>query len=192
MRGARKGRRSRQAPVAPAIRAASATTAGIPFGPGTPPSAPRRGADHGCGAGTMPGSAVAPSARRSSAPSSDPRSGIDGADTRPARPVDVHQCADAGSILESALVSAENGRRSMTRNRGAPDNSGQAIARSVERLADFFAAETRPTHKQAEDRAHIATTGDRPFAGCNPCRAATPVASMTPPCDPAAWCRHGS
>ena len=80
----------------------------------------------------------------------------------------------------------------MTRSRGAPDNAGQAIERSVERLKDSFAAETRATHERAEDRAHIATTGDRPFAGCNPCRAAKPVASMTPRCDPAARRRHGS
>ncbi len=80
----------------------------------------------------------------------------------------------------------------MTRNRGTPDNAGQAIERAVERLKDFFAAEMRATHRRAEDRAHIATTADRPFAGCNPCRASTPVASMTPRCNPAARRRHGS
>ncbi len=74
----------------------------------------------------------------------------------------------------------------MTRNRGTPDNAGQAIERGVERLKDFLAAEMRATRRRAEDRAHIATTGDRPFAGCDPCRASKPVASMTPRCNPAA------
>ena len=107
-------------------------------------------------------------------------------DTRPERPVDVHQCACASSILESDPVAAENGRRPMIRNCGTPDHSGQAIERGVERAKDFLAAEMRATHRRAEDRAHIATTGDRPFAGSNPCRASKPVASMTPRCNPAA------
>ena len=80
----------------------------------------------------------------------------------------------------------------MARNRGTPGNAGQAIERGVERLKDFFPAKMRATHKRAEDRAHIATTGDRPFAGCNPCRASMPVASMTPPCKPTARRRHAS
>ena len=71
----------------------------------------------------------------------------------------------------------------MTRNRGAPDHAGQAIERGVERLKDFFAVEMQATHRQA---------GDRPYAGCNPCRASTPVASLTPRCNPAARRRHGS
>ena len=74
----------------------------------------------------------------------------------------------------------------MTRNRVTPDNAGQAIERGVERLKNFFAAEMRATRRRAEDRAHIATTVDRPFAGCNPCRTSEPVASMTPRCNPAA------
>ncbi len=174
-----RGRRSRQAPVAPSLRAASATTAGIPSGPGTPP-APRTP--------TAPGTSTA----ASSAPSSDSRVGIDGADTRPERPIDVHQCANAGSIPESASVSAENGRPSMPRNRGTPGNAGQAIERGVERLKDFLAAEMQATHGPAEDRAHIATTGDRPSAGYNPCRTSTPAASVTPRCNPAARRRHAS
>ena len=80
----------------------------------------------------------------------------------------------------------------MTSNRGTPDNAGQAIERGVERLKDFLAAEMRATQRRAEDRAHIATTGDRPFAGCNPCRASTPIASMTPRCNRPARTRHGS
>ncbi len=80
----------------------------------------------------------------------------------------------------------------MTGNRGTPDNAGQAIERGVERLEDFLAAEMRATHRRAEDRAHIATTGDRPFAGCNPCRASTPAASITPRCKSTARRRHGS
>ncbi len=80
----------------------------------------------------------------------------------------------------------------MTRNRGTPDNAGQAIERGVERLKDFFAAEMRAAHRRAEDRPQIATTGDRPFAGCNPCRASMPAASMTPRCKPTARRRHAS
>ncbi len=74
----------------------------------------------------------------------------------------------------------------MTRNHVTPDNAGQAIERGVEGLKDFFAAEMRATHRRAEDRAHIATTRDRPFAGCNPSRASKSVASMTPRCNPTA------
>ncbi len=80
----------------------------------------------------------------------------------------------------------------MTRNRGTPDNAGQAIERGVERLKDFLAAEMQATHRRSEDRAHLATTGDRPFASCNPCRAWTPVASMTLRCNPPAGRRHDS
>ena len=47
----------------------------------------------------------------------------------------------------------------MTRNRGTPDNAGQAIERGVERLKDFLAAEMQATHRRVEDRAHIAITG---------------------------------
>ncbi len=50
----------------------------------------------------------------------------------------------------------------------------------------------RAAHRQAEYRALIANTGDRRFAGRNPCRASTPVASMTPRCNPAAGRRQGS
>ncbi len=74
----------------------------------------------------------------------------------------------------------------MIGNRGTPDNAGQPIERGVERPKDFLAAEMRATHRRAEDRAHIATTGDRPFAGSDPCRASKPVASMAPRCNPAA------
>ena len=63
----------------------------------------------------------------------------------------------------------------MTRNRGTPDHAGEVIERCVERLKDIFVAEMKATHRQA---------GDRPYAGCNPCRASTPVASMTPRCKP--------
>ncbi len=80
----------------------------------------------------------------------------------------------------------------MTRNCGTPGNAGQASERGVARLKDFFAAEMRAAHRRAEDRPQIATTGDRPFAGCNPGRASTPVASTMPRCNPAARRRHGS
>ena len=60
----------------------------------------------------------------------------------------------------------------MTGNRDTLENAGQAIERGVARLKDFLAAEMPATHRRAQDRAHIATTGDRPLAGCKPRAAA--------------------
>ena len=127
MRGARKGPAISPSPGRSDDPCRIRRQGRIPSGPGAP---------------AAPGTPTA----ASSAPSSDPRAGIDGADTRPERLLDVPQCADAGSILESVAVSAENGGRPITRNRGMPDNAGPVIERVVVRLKDFFAAEMREAH----------------------------------------------
>jgi hypothetical protein len=44
----------------------------------------------------------------------------------------------------------------------------RAMEKSVEQLKDLLANEVGAINRDAEDRAHIATVGDQPFAGCRP------------------------
>ncbi len=61
----------------------------------------------------------------------------------------------------------------------------RAIERTAERLKGFLVTEARATRLQAEDRAHLATIGDRPFLGCTPDppspRGAAPAPRHNPP-----------
>jgi hypothetical protein len=77
----------------------------------------------------------------------------------------------------------------MTGNNDKSRRLGEKLEGYAERLMDFLRGEMRTALKDAEDRAHIATTGDRPFLGCNPNRASQPVPRPAPPpqkrpCDP--------
>jgi hypothetical protein len=77
----------------------------------------------------------------------------------------------------------------MTGNNEKAQRLGAKLEGCAERLMDFLRGELRTALKNAEDRAHIATTGDRPFLGCNPDRASLPVPQPAPaaqkgPCDP--------
>jgi hypothetical protein len=44
----------------------------------------------------------------------------------------------------------------------------RVIAKNVEEFKDLLANEVGTINRDAENRAHIATVGDRPFVGCNP------------------------
>jgi hypothetical protein len=56
----------------------------------------------------------------------------------------------------------------MTANDKVSLNVLRAMEKSVEQLKDLLANEVGAINRDAEDRAHIATLGDRPFVGCNP------------------------
>ncbi len=45
---------------------------------------------------------------------------------------------------------------------------GRSLESCADMIVDLVKSEFRVTLKEAGDRAHIATTGDRPFTGCNP------------------------
>ncbi|MFQ5773969.1 MAG: hypothetical protein ACE5GS_05595 [Kiloniellaceae bacterium] len=44
-----------------------------------------------------------------------------------------------------------------------------SVRANVRRLKALLEQEIKESRVQAMDRAHLATRGDRPFAGCNPC-----------------------
>jgi hypothetical protein len=56
----------------------------------------------------------------------------------------------------------------MTANDKVSLNVLRAMEKSVEQLKDLLANEVGAINRDAEDRAHIATVGDRPFVGCSP------------------------
>jgi hypothetical protein len=56
----------------------------------------------------------------------------------------------------------------MTANDKVSLNVLRAMEKSVEQLKDLLANEVGAINRDAEDRAHIATVGDRPFVGCIP------------------------
>jgi hypothetical protein len=68
----------------------------------------------------------------------------------------------------------------MTGNMGTAHRLGRKWEDCADRLMDFVKGEMRTALTDAEDRAHIATVGDRPFLGCNPCRASAPAPQPAP------------
>jgi hypothetical protein len=62
----------------------------------------------------------------------------------------------------------------MTPNDNVSLNALRVMEKSVEQLMDLLANEVGAINRDAEDRAHIATLGDRPFVGCSPCKPEAP------------------
>ena len=58
----------------------------------------------------------------------------------------------------------------MDRNPGLLEDVERSILCQARKLVDFVADELSQSENQARERAHLATCGDRPFAGCNPCQ----------------------
>lgn len=56
----------------------------------------------------------------------------------------------------------------------APRRLGRRLEDYADRFVHFFRGELRLAHREAENRAHIATTADHPFLGCNPCQVSMP------------------
>jgi hypothetical protein len=48
------------------------------------------------------------------------------------------------------------------------------MEKSIVQLKELIAKQVGVINKDAEDRAHIATLGDRPFVGCSPCKPEAP------------------
>jgi hypothetical protein len=62
----------------------------------------------------------------------------------------------------------------MTANDKLSLNVLRKMEKSGERLKDLIANQVGALNKDAEDRSHIATLGDRPFVGCRPCKPEAP------------------
>jgi hypothetical protein len=62
----------------------------------------------------------------------------------------------------------------MTANNKFSLNVLRKMEKSVERLKNLVANQVGALNRDAEDRSHIATLGDRPFVGCRPCKPEEP------------------
>lgn len=51
---------------------------------------------------------------------------------------------------------------------GLADDIQRSIREKLQELKGFIAQQLSESEKQARERAHLATRGDRPFVGCNP------------------------
>ncbi len=58
----------------------------------------------------------------------------------------------------------------MENNPGLLEDVERSIRCKAQKLVDFVTHELSQSENQARERAHLATCGDRPFAGCNPCQ----------------------
>ena len=62
----------------------------------------------------------------------------------------------------------------MTANHKASLNVLGVMEKSADQLRGLITNEVEVLNSEAKDRAHIATLGDRPFPGCNPCKPEAP------------------
>ena len=53
---------------------------------------------------------------------------------------------------------------------GLLENVKRSVRCKAQKLVVLVAEELSQSDKQARERAHLATCGDRPFVGCNPCQ----------------------
>ena len=56
----------------------------------------------------------------------------------------------------------------MKNKSGLVDDIQQSIRGKLQELTGFITQQLRESEKEARERAHLATRGDRPFVGCNP------------------------
>jgi len=68
----------------------------------------------------------------------------------------------------------------MPANIDAVHRAGRKWEDCAARLMSLLRGEMRTALTDAENRAHIATIGDRPFLGCNPGRVSAPTARAVP------------
>lgn len=58
----------------------------------------------------------------------------------------------------------------MAANDNVSLNVLRVMEKNAQQLKDFLANEVTVMNREAQHRAHIATLGDRPCVGCNPCQ----------------------
>jgi hypothetical protein len=66
------------------------------------------------------------------------------------------------------------------------EDAERSIRCKAQKFVTFVAHQLSQSENQARERAHLATRGDRPFVGCNPCQPSDPDILSGPPSNRAA------